>query len=66
MAAVRNKGVEWMLNELIHAQLLESGGECENVAKLREMKDRNAPMAEVVRWINDQLEFYNKDNFKSV
>tara|TARA_B100000401_G_C52270892_1_gene468881 strand:- start:173 stop:373 length:201 start_codon:yes stop_codon:yes gene_type:complete len=66
MAAARNKGVEWLLEELIDGQLLASGGECENVEKLREMKDRNAPMAEVVHWMNDQMEFYNKDNFKSV
>ena len=55
MAAARNKGAEWLLDELIDGQLHASGGVCENVEALQEMKERNATTKEVVEWMSTNL-----------
>ena len=55
MAAAHNMGADWMLEQLIDGQLHASGGECENVEKLREMKDRNATTEEVIEWMSTNL-----------
>tara|TARA_R110000824_G_scaffold4167_1_gene19716 strand:+ start:96 stop:374 length:279 start_codon:yes stop_codon:yes gene_type:complete len=53
--AARSRGVTWLLDELIGEQLRASGGVCDYVEKLQEMKDQGVNRKTVIQWLDANL-----------